>query len=104
MTGRGPCSLSRRGRRLAELAIFHRHAAALALRLRKQSDRGTATTLQRGEPSPQNRSPPARSVLRYLVEHATRFVEALYPDIELLALIWQLVYRPGGMRSTMFRR
>ena len=63
----------------AELAIFDRHAPAptFAFRLSEQSVRSRAVTLQSGELSAQSRSAPAFSVLRYLVEHATRFVESL---------------------------
>jgi hypothetical protein len=50
------------------------------------------------------RSGAMRPQLLFALATSRAVVGALYPHIELLALIWQLVYRPGDMRSTMFRR
>jgi hypothetical protein len=83
-------------RRLAELAIFDRHASCLAFRLIEQPNRRYAITLQSGEPSAQCRSAPTWGVLRDLVEHAARVVEPL--------LIQQLrgqLYRSGPLGSSL---
>src|SRR5262249_23910122 len=71
--------LCRGGGGLAQLAIFDRHTPAptFAFRLSKEPDHRDAITLQSAALPAQSRNAPGFSVLRYLAEHATLFVEAL---------------------------
>ena len=92
-------------RRLAELAIFDRHASWLAFRIGfvEQPDRRKAITLQGGEPSAQCRPPPTRGIPGHLVEHAPRVVESLLVQQlrgQLEALVVDLVLRGNHLRRT----
>ena len=85
-------------RRLAELAIFDRHASWLAFRIGfvEQPDRRKAIALQSGEPSAQCRPPPTWGIPGHLVEHAPRVVESLLIQQlrgQLEALVVDLVLR-----------